>query len=92
MFAPRRCWWLVGTTSNRDGVGAVVRVTVGGVTLMRVILAGYSYRSGPPMLAHFGLRGHAVVDELTITWPSGIVQRLTNVPVDRYLTVVEEGP
>lgn len=84
--------WIViepeGTRSNRDGVGAVVRVTAGGVTQTREILAGYSFKSGPPMNAHFGLADNATCD-VSITWPSGVVQTLTGVAADRYLGVVE---
>lgn len=84
--------WLVvepeGTASNRDGVGAVVRVTAGGATQMKPILAGYSFKSGPPMNAHFGLADNRTCD-VEITWPSGTVQTLANVAADQYLTVVE---
>ena len=84
--------WLVveleGRASNSKGIGAVVRVTAGGVTQSRPIVAGYSYKSGPPVNAHFGLDVHAVAD-VEVTWPNGTVQTLTGVPVDRYMTVVE---
>jgi hypothetical protein len=79
----------VGVYSNRDGVGARVEVTVGDVTMTRVVLAGESFHSGPPMLAHFGLGDAAVADEVRVTWPSGIVQVLEDVAADRYLEVVE---
>jgi hypothetical protein len=87
-----RHWLIVeleGTLSNRDGVGAFVRVTAGGVTQTRAIVVGYSYRAGPPLDAHFGLGDEAVADLIEVTWPDGSVQTLTDVPVDRYLTIVE---
>lgn len=85
--------WLVveleGVQSNRDGVGAYVEVTAGGVTQTRAILAGQSFKSGPPMNAHFGLGTNAVADEVRVLWPSGLVQTLENVATDRYLEIVE---
>jgi hypothetical protein len=87
------CHWLIvdleGTTSNRDGVGAKVEVQIGPRTLTRPILAGSSFKSGPPMNAHFGVGGATTIDELRVTWPTGIVQTLTDVPVDQRLTIVE---
>jgi hypothetical protein len=80
---------LEGRTSNRAGVGARVQVTAGGVTQTRPIVAGYSFRSGPPMNAHFGLGDSVAADSVTVTWPTGVVQTITNVRADRYLTVVE---
>jgi hypothetical protein len=91
-IASGRHWLVVeprGVHSSRDGVGAVVQVTAGGVTMTRPIVAGYSFRSGPPMNAHFGLADNTVADSVVITWPSGTVQTLTNVPADQYLEVVE---
>jgi len=80
---------LEGTTSNRDGVGAKVEVRIGIRTLTRPILAGYSFKSGPPMNAHFGLGGADMIDEVRVTWPTGVVQVLEDVAVDQRLTIVE---
>ncbi|TDJ67391.1 MAG: CRTAC1 family protein [Planctomycetota bacterium] len=80
---------LEGTASNRDGVGAKVQVTTGNRVQTRLIVAGYSFKNGPPKEAHFGLGAADTVDVLKITWPSGIVQTLTDVDADRYLIVVE---
>jgi len=80
---------LQGTASNRDGVGAKVQVTTGDLVQTRLIVAGYSFKNGPPKEAHFGLGDADTVDTLKITWPSGIVQTLTDVGADRYLVVEE---
>lgn len=80
---------LVGNPSNRDGVGAKVLAITGSVTQTRAVMAGYSFKAGPPINAHFGLGAHAVVDEVRILWPSGRVQHLYNVAADRYIEVVE---
>ena len=80
---------LRGSASNADGVGARLRLRTGSLVQTRHILAGYSYKSGPPMEAHFGLGAAAVADELRIEWPSGTVQVLTGVAADRTLLVQE---
>jgi len=87
--------WLVvrpvgnGTTTPVDGVGARVRVSAGGVTQTRHILAGYSFKSGPPMEAHFGLGSNGLVDRIEVTWPDGDTQVLTNVGANEVVRVNE---
>lgn len=73
----------------RDGVGARVRVTVDGVTQTRHILAGYSFKAGPPMEAHFGLGHNTVVDRIEVTWPDGDVQVVPGVTTNQVVTIVE---
>ena len=80
---------LVGTRSNRDGVGAVVMVRTGERTLMRQRMVGNTYISTNDPRLHFGLGAQARVDEIIVRWPSGAVQKLTNVAADRLITVVE---
>ncbi len=86
--------WLVvelqGTVSNRDGIGAKVRVTAGGLTQLRQVRCGTSHGSGDMLAAHFGLEGAAQVDRVEITWPSGRVQTLTAVAADQWLVVIEK--
>lgn len=87
-----RHWLIVrphGVLSNRDGVGARVEVTVGDVTMTRVILAGYSFFSGPPMEAHFGLGSSPVADTIKVTFTSGRELVAHNVAVDRYIEINE---
>lgn len=77
--APRGAWLRVklrGTQSNRDGIGAIVRVTAGGVTQMRVICAGDGYASQSSRIAHFGIGTDTAIASLEVTWPSGVVTRL----------------
>jgi enediyne biosynthesis protein E4 len=66
---------LVGTQSNRDAIGACVRLTVGGKTMMRQVEAGSGYASQMMLPVHFGLGKADRVDGLEICWPSGQVQR-----------------
>ena len=82
---------LVGTVSNRDGVGARVFVRAGGMTRIgeRRSASGYLSQNDPRL--HFGLGNHALVDEIEIRWPSGVVQRMENVAADQMLRVEEAG-
>lgn len=77
----------IGTISNRDSIGARVVVSAGGKQQMREILGNYSFFSGPPKEAHFGLNQSAIVS-VTVTWPSGqTATRLTR--ADRVITLTE---
>ncbi len=90
-----RHWLIVrpiGRRSNADGVGVIVKVEAGGIEQTRVILAGYSFKAGPPMEAHFGLGTAAVAERVTVTWPtSGRTQVLEGVAADQELVVLERG-
>lgn len=79
---------LVGTASNRDGLGARVRATIAGTTHHRELAAHRGYAATWEPAVHIGLGPAAMVDTLVIDWPSGVTQTLTNVPPGR-LTVVE---
>ena len=82
---------LEGTTSNRDGIGAIVRVTAGGVTQIRVQDGGVHERGQNHSRLHFGLAKHTQVDKITVQWPSGVVQELPGVKVDQTLRIKEPG-
>ena len=84
---------LQGTRSNRDGIGAVVRVSAGGRTQVRVQDGGVHHRAQNHARLHFGLAGHARVDTLTVHWPSGAVQELQGVDSNQVLRLREPvGP
>lgn len=85
---------LVGTASNRDAVGARLSLDAGGRTQVREIHAGSSYLSASSLVQHFGLGNVDHVDALEIRWPSGRVDRLTDLDADRQLILVEgsDGP
>jgi hypothetical protein len=80
---------LVGTTSNRFGMGARVLITVGGVTRAAEVVSTTSAFVGLQPQVHFGLGPAATVDELRIAWPGGKESVLNDVAVDRVLTVTE---
>jgi hypothetical protein len=83
---------LEGTKSNRDAIGARIKiVTKSGVQYNHVATSvGYASSSAGPV--HFGLGRNATVDLLEIHWPSGAVQELKNVAGDRLLKLKEPGP
>jgi hypothetical protein len=82
---------LQGSKANRDAVGALVTWSVGGVKRSRLKTAGGSYLSSHDPREVLGLGAAKGVDWIEVKWPapSGAVERLTDVPIDRYLTVVE---
>jgi predicted nucleotidyltransferase len=75
---------LVGVKSNRDGIGAKVAVVAGGWRQISEVRAGGSYVSHNDMRLHFGLGDEATVDEVEIRWPSGLVERVDRLKVDRF--------
>jgi hypothetical protein len=81
---------LEGTRSNRDGVGARLRVTAGGRTQAALIKTGTSYASQSEMIATFGLGAADRAEKLEVVWPGGATQVLENVPA-RGTVVVREG-
>ena len=80
---------LVGTHSNRDGIGARISLEAGARTQIREVSGGRSFMGQHMRSAHFGLGTVSKVGRLTVRWPSGIVQTLTDVPANRQVTVTE---
>jgi len=82
---------LQGTKSNRDGIGARIKVvTKSGAQYNHMTTSsGYASSSAGPV--HFGLGANAFADLVEIHWPSGIVQRLRDVAADRVVSVKEEA-
>ncbi len=81
---------LIGVRSNRDGIGARVKITAGGAVQVDEAKGGMSYQSAHDPRLHFGLGNAARADAVEVRWPSGVVDRLTNVSADRVL-VLREG-
>jgi hypothetical protein len=81
---------LIGTTSNRDAIGAKVRIkaTIRGKTVWQLREVSSSGRDD--MRPHFGLGDATNVEVIRIEWPSGKVQEFDNAPSDRLLTITEE--
>ncbi len=80
---------LIGTKSNRDGIGAVVLVTAGNDTQSQMLRSGSSYLSSSELILTFGLAGHAQADVVEVRWPSGQTDYLKNVTADQIVTVKE---
>jgi len=80
---------LVGTKSNRDGIGAIVRVAAAGETQTQMMRSGSSYLSASELVLTFGLAQHEKAENVEITWPSGHVDHLTNVAVGQTVVATE---
>jgi hypothetical protein len=78
-----------GTKSNRDGIGAVVRVESASGRQWRMVHSGSSYCSQSDLAVTFGLGQDPVVKVVEIEWPSGLKQRFTNVAANQFLVAVE---
>lgn len=83
---------LTGTASNRDAVGARVRLHAGGRQQTRVVSAGSGFLSASSRRLHFGLGEAARVDEVEIDWPSGRRSVLRDLAAGRSYAVSESPP
>ena len=85
--------WLVvvpvGTRGNRDGMGAKLKLVSAAGAQYNHVNTAVGYGCASDRRVHFGLGQDATVRELTLTWPSGAVQVLRDVPADQILTVRE---
>jgi len=81
--------FLIGTRSNRDGVGGRVKVTAGDLLLYDQRKGGMSYQSAQDPRLHFGLGQRSSVDSIEILWPSGSVTKLANIKGDQIIAVKE---
>ena len=80
----------IGTgNTNRDGIGAKLRLTAGGRTFVDQVTSGSSYLTQNDMRVHIGLGNATKVDRLEIAWPDGRVDALENLPVNHIITVRE---
>jgi hypothetical protein len=80
---------LVGTKSNRSGIGARVSVKAGERRLMDEVRSGSSFASQSDLRLHFGLGKAEVIEKLHVQWPSGAKDELTQVPVNQAITIQE---
>ena len=80
---------LIGTKSNRDGIGAVVRVSSANETQTQMLKSGSSYLAASELVLTFGLGRLAKADSVEIRWPSGQVDKLSNVNAGQTVTVTE---
>jgi hypothetical protein len=80
---------LIGTKSNRDGIGAVLKLTSEGFVHVQQAEGGTSYMSASDPRIHFGLGKRSKIESLVITWPSGQVDKFANLPIDQIIAVKE---
>ena len=99
---PAELWWnessndhhwlgiqLIGTKSNRDGIGAKLKVTTIAGTQFNHATTSVGYASSSSRLVHFGLGKETVVQQIEIRWPSGVRQILRELKADRVLAIRE---
>jgi enediyne biosynthesis protein E4 len=80
---------LIGTKSNRDGVGARVKLAAGDLILYDQRKGGMSYQSAQDPRLHFGLGQRGRVDSVEIKWPSGVVTKLADLRCNQIIAVKE---
>ena len=82
---------LQGTSCNRDAIGAKITWTVGGKARRRLKTSGGSYLSSHDPREILGVGSAGKIDSVEIRWPSGLIDKLTNVPINKYIKVVERA-
>ena len=80
---------LVGTKSNRSGIGGRVRLIAGQRDMIAEVMSGGSYYSQNSLVQHFGLGKIVTIDRLEIRWPSGLVQTWKNIAVNQKVIATE---
>jgi len=80
---------LVGTKSNRDAIGATVRIVSGGLSQSRMVKSGSSYLSQSELPVTFGLEKRDRVEQVVIAWPSGRTEEYKNLGAGRSYECVE---
>ncbi|MFQ5628110.1 MAG: CRTAC1 family protein, partial [bacterium] len=80
---------LTGTKSNRQAIGAKLRLVAGDAVHVRQIGAQSSYCSQNDLTAHIGLGANTQADSLEITWPSGMHEKLQNLTANQMIEVIE---
>jgi hypothetical protein len=80
----------IGVKSNRSGIGAKVTVVSGDLTQTDEVRSGDSYISQSDLRLHFGLEKRTKIDSIQVRWPSGAVDKISGVGVNR-IVVIKEG-
>jgi len=79
----------IGVKSNRDGIGARVKVVSGDLKQIDEIRSGGSYLSQNDLRLHFGLEKRTKIDLIEVRWPSGVVDKIAGAGVNKILTIKE---
>ena len=80
---------LIGTLSNRDAIGATVRIYHGGTSQSRVVRSGSSYLSQSELPVTFGVGKRDVIDRVTIAWPNGRAEEFARVATGKQYDCIE---
>jgi len=80
----------IGVKSNRSGIGAKVTVVSGDLTQTDEVRSGDSYISQSDLRLHFGLEKRTKIDSIQVRWPSGAVDKISGIGVNR-IVVIKEG-
>jgi hypothetical protein len=89
---PQKSWIefrLTGTKSNRDAIGAVVTLHLGGEKMVRQVHAAGGYLSQSSLMLHFGLGDHTTIDWMEICWPSGLRERIDHPAINALHLLIE---
>jgi hypothetical protein len=79
----------IGTKSNRNGIGARIRVKTATRIFVDEVRSGSAFDSNSDMRVHFGLGSAAKIDWVEIRWPSGLIERFADLVVDQVHTLKE---
>jgi hypothetical protein len=79
----------VGTKSNRDGIGARIRMKAGARTFIDEVRSGSSFISNNDMRVHFGLGAATKIEWVEVRWPSGLLEKFENLSIDAIHTIKE---
>jgi enediyne biosynthesis protein E4 len=82
---------LVGTESNRDAIGATLRISFGGQASTRTVKSGGSYLSQSELPVTFGLGKHDLVEQVVVRWPNGRIEEYKSLKAGRYEIVEGKG-
>jgi hypothetical protein len=80
---------LIGTRSNRSGIGSRIRIEAGGVRQTGWVRSGSSYCSANDLKAYFGLGRANRIDRLEVRWPNGQTETVADVPIDQVVSIRE---
>jgi len=91
--SPKQGHWLQirirGTKTNRDGVGARIKLSAGELTLVDEVHSGRGYQSHYGSRLYFGLGAHEKVGRIEVNWIGGGVDIFENIAADRLITLTE---
>ena len=80
---------LIGTVSNRYGIGAKLKIVIGSLSFYRVMGLQTTHYSQDVTPVHFGIGDNIAIDYIEIEWPSGIIQKINNPSINQILIITE---